>query len=445
MASSHRSVSPPPRPPLVDSVAVVLPPPTDTPTATPSNVKARVRRERLAWIVVLGAFLTFLILGIGVPFFTLRFVRTAQAVRDGEMEVIRPIVLVLNQQGAKSGVTDMAPVGEGQTIVTDNESRALVTLFDGSTIQVYPDTSLRITALREPRFARYGLSHRANDLGIELLNGTIRVGVALPPAGRPRPNFTVTTPHLAAKLVEGGYFLDTTQAATDITAYNQDATVTSQWGSAPVTLHRGQRTQVLAGQAPQAPQAAEVNLVTNGDFSAATEGTWKVSVDQGGDGPSIDPIWDVTNTGDRDALHLFRTGSEFAPGRGNHASLTASQTLNKNLPDPYSSLKLQAQVRVNEQSLSGGGYLDTEYPLMLRVVYKDAYGSEHEWWRGFYIQNAAGNPTTHGEPLRKGVWTPVEFELRDGPLPPFQITRVEAEASGWDFDSEVSDLRLILR
>ena len=48
MASSHRSVSPPPRPPLVDSVAVVLPPPTHTPTAPPSHGKAPGRRERLA-------------------------------------------------------------------------------------------------------------------------------------------------------------------------------------------------------------------------------------------------------------------------------------------------------------------------------------------------------------------------------------------------------------
>ncbi len=445
MATSRRSVSPAPRPPLVDGAVTALPPPADTSTAAPVNSKARVRHERLAWLVLLGAFLTFLIVGIGVPVLTLRYVRTAQAIRDGEMEVIRPIVLVLNQQGAKTGVTDMAPVGEGQTIVTDSESRALITLFDGSTIQVYPDTSLRIHTLREPRFARYGLSQRANDIGIELLNGTLRVGVALPTAGRPRPNFTVTSPHLEANLVEGGYFLDTNQTGADITAYNQDATVTSKWGGPPVTLHRGQRTQVLAGQAPQAPQAAEVNLVTNGDFSAATEGVWKVGMDQGGDGPSIDPSWDITNTGDREALQFTRTGSEFAPGRGNHASITASQTLNRNLPDPYTSLKLRAEVRVNEQSLSGGGYLDTEYPLLLRVVYKDAYGSEHEWWRGFYIQNTAGNPTSHGEAVRKGVWTPVEFELRDGPLPPFQIVRVEAEASGWDFDSEVSDLRLILR
>lgn len=426
-------------------MAVVLPPPTDTTTSASSDSKARVRHERLAWIVLLAACVTFFVVGLGVPFLTLRYVRTAQAVRDGEMEVIRPIVLVLNQQGAKTGVTDMAPVGEGQTIVTDNESRALVTLFDGSTVQVYPDTTLRITTLREPRFAKYGLSRRPSDIALELLNGTIRVGVALPPIGRPRPHFTVTSPHLEARLVEGGYFMDATQAGTDITAYNQDATVTSQWGDQPVTLHRGQRTQVLTGQAPQAAQAAEVNLVSNGDFSATSEGAWKVGIDQGGDGPSIDPSWAISNTGDRDALHFFRVGSEFAPGRGNHASITASQALNRNLPDPYSSLKLRAEVRVNEQSLSGGGYLDTEYPLMLRVVYKDAYGSEHEWWRGFYIQNEASNPTTHGDPVRKGVWTPVEFELRDGPLPPFQIVRVEAEASGWDFDSEVSDIRLILR
>lgn len=446
MDSSRRSVSPGAGPSLADNLVAVLPPPADTTTeSAPSNGKAMARYQRLAWLVLLAAFLAFLVIVVGVPTLTLRYVRTAQAVRQADLEVIRPIVLVLTQQGAKTGVTDVATVDEGQTIVTDNESRALLTFFDGSTVQVYPDTSVRLTRLREPRFARYGLSRQPNEIGLTVESGTIRVGVAVPPQGRPSPQFRVSSPHMEAELVEGGYFLDVTEAATDIHAYNQDARVSSAWGGVPVTLHRGQRTQVMSGQSAQAPQAAEVNLVTNGDFSAPLNGGWKVNIDQGGDGPSVDPAWDVTNTGDRDALRFYRSGSMFAPGRGNHASVRAVQTLNKNLPDPYSSLRLRAEVRVNDQSLGGGGYLDTEYPLILRVVYKDAYGSEHEWWRGFYVQNEAGNPTLHGDAVRRGVWIPIEFELRDGPLPPFQIVRVEAQASGWDFDSEVSDIRLIVR
>ncbi len=445
MAASRRPAPVAGRPTLPPNDVAAAPTLPRPQAAPPLSRDAKRRHERLAWLVMLACFAAFLVIVIGGPLATVRFLRTAMVARTAELEVIRPIVLVRTAQGGQTGVTDIARVEEEQTIVTDNESRALLTLFDGSTVQIYPSTELRLTRLREPRFAKYGLSHGPNDIALEVISGTAKVGVALPIAGRTAPQFFVTSPHMTAHLVEGGYFFDVSSSGTDVHAYNFDATVIGAATNEAVTVHRGQHTQVPAEGAPLAATTTEVNLLTNGDFSAPLGNGWRVILDQGGDGPSVDPEWDVENTGDRQALRFTRSGSMFAPDRGNHANVRAVQILGRNLPDPYTSLRLRAEVRVNEQSLSGGGYLDSEYPMILRVVYKDAYGSEHEWWRGFYIQNEAGNPTAHGDPLRRGVWTPVEFELRQSDLPPFQIVRVEAQASGWDFDAEVSDIRLTVR
>lgn len=365
--------------------------------------------------------------------------------RSGDLQVIRPIVLVRTDQGAQTGVTQQAPVSEGQTILTNNESRALLTLFDGSTVQIYPDTELRITTLQEPRFAKWGFSQQPHEIWLDIISGTVKVGVALPSVERTAPVFHVSSPHMQARLVEGGYFFDVTATATSVSADSNSAEVSGLVGQEKVTLKRGQRTEVLAGGSPRLPMPSEVNLISNGDFSAPLNGGWRIFIDQGGDGPSVDPGWQIINTGDREALHFARTGSEFAPGRGNHANVRAVQVLNRNLPDPYTSLKLSADVRINEQSLSGGGYLDTEYPMIIRVVYKDGGGAEHEWWRGFYVQNNAGNPTRQGENIPRGVWVPVEFELHEIQPLPFQMVRIEVQASGWDFDSQISDVRLIVK
>ena len=411
----------------------------------PGNGQARRHRERLAWLILVASFATFLIVVIGVPWATRHYLNTAMAAQESDLTVIRGIVLVGGKGSQPAGVTDKARVGEGQVVQTDTESRALLTLFDGSTVQVYPNTVLSVTTLREPRFAQWGLSQRPDEMTLEVVTGTVKVGVALPGAGRTPPIFQVLSPHMQARLLEGSYFVDVGAAGTNLHAYNNDALVSDLDGAVRVTLHRAQRTEIPVNGTPGAPMPIEVNLITNGDFSAPLNGSWRVIIDQGGDGPAVDPDWEILNAGDREALHFFRHGSEFAPGRGNHANIRAVQVLNRNLPDPYTSLKLRAEIRITEQSLSGGGYLDTEYPMILRLVYKDAGGGEFVWWRGFYIQNDASNPTRNGELLRRDVWVPVELELRDITPRPFQIVRLEVMASGWDFESQVSDIRLIVR
>ncbi|MFN8473735.1 MAG: hypothetical protein U0822_16215 [Anaerolineae bacterium] len=413
----------------------------------------RRRYQRLAWLILLAAFGTFLIIVIGGPIVVRYYLNNAMMARTADLEVIRPIVQVRAAPNTVPiAVSDQAHLDEGQTIVTDNESRGLLTFFDNSTVQVYPNTVVRLDTLRAPRFGAWGVSQRPSEIALEVVSGTVKIGVAPQiSANAPQTTFEVTSPHMAAQLNEGGYFFDVGGDATDVQAYNSPAVVTNIAGGAPVSVRRGEHTRVVAGRLPAAPTAGEVDLIADGDFTdrgavapSGSTGPWDIKIDQGTDGGSVDPTWEVMDAGDRQALHFKRMGSETVPGRGNHAEVRAIQTLNRNLPNPYTSLKLRADVKIDNQSLSGGGYLSTEYPLILRVLYKDVYGSDVEWFKGFYVQNDNGNPTLNGEQIKPGVWVPVEFDLHNEGLLPFQIMSVEVRAAGWDFDSSISNVQLVV-
>ena len=97
------------------------------------------------------------------------------------------------------------------------------------------------------------------------------------------------------------------------------------------------------------------------------------------------------------------------------------------------------------QSLSGGGWVGTEYPLMAKVRYRDAAGSELTWARGFYVTNDEKRPVSSGVLVPPAIWLPVAVDLFDpakvAPRPA-QILWVEVEASGWEYESLVTNVRL---
>ena len=80
------------------------------------------------------------------------------------------------------------------------------------------------------------------------------------------------------------------------------------------------------------------------------------------------------------------------------------------------------------------------------IKYRDQYGSEGEWVHGFYYQNAFNNPTNNGELVPQDVWVPFEsgnlFEIAEPR--PFYITAIHIYASGWDYESWVSNVKLIV-
>jgi hypothetical protein len=190
--------------------------------------------------------------------------------------------------------------------------------------------------------------------------------------------------------------------------------------------------------------SAAQELLVNGDLSQEITcdpnqvGPWRCYSDQGGDGGNVNGSVGVVTAGDRRAIQIRRTGSE-----RNSSKTGISQWIDRDVSD-FRTLNLYADVRVDSHDLSGGGYLSTEYPLIIRINYRDVNGGQWDYVRGFYVQNDTNNPTINGEPVPAGQWIPFDSSnlLASLPVRPFRILSIEIYASGWDYESYITNVRL---
>ena len=396
--------------------------------------------ERVAWLVLLSAFAVFLALCALVPLSIRYYFLHSTTPKAALLEVIGGTVRA-HERGAAApiAVTQSLSLSEGSTVETDENSRGILTLLDGSTVILFPGTQI---ALREMRVSTFDWGAEPITLAIDQTRGRIRVGAAqpIPPGGNaPRARaFHVHTPQLAATLAEGSYVVEMSTDASQVIVRDGAATVTAQEQS--VTVRRGQRTVVHRGEPPLVPLPAAQYIIVNGDFKDPLARGWGVVREAGSD-PGIAPgSIDLTTLGERYAVHITRSDS-----KQTSANIGIVQQISREVSD-YRSLRLAADIRLHYQSLSGGGMLSSEYPLILRLKYRDVYDSEAEWVHGFYYQNVSNNPTGNGESVPQDVWVPFEsgnlFETLDPK--PFFITSLQIYASGWDYDSYVSGVRLIV-
>ena len=83
---------------------------------------------------------------------------------------------------------------------------------------------------------------------------------------------------------------------------------------------------------------------------------------------------------------------------------------------------------------------------MVRLTYRDVYDSEAEWVQGFYYQNTDGNPTMYGVQIPQERWHLFESPnpLEELPIRPYRVIRIRIYGSGWDYDSLLSEVSLIV-
>ena len=393
--------------------------------------------KRMAWLVLLSAFGIFCVLAVSIPLTIRWYLLNATVGHEAIVEPIMGTVLVW-EPGANApiGVTSSTAVPEGSRIRTDSSSRAFVTFFDNSTATVSFDTDTRLVAMRSPRF---GFSTKLDSLHLDITHGQVNIGVALP-VNRPL-DFRATSPHMTALLNEGSYSLKVTDDSSRTIVHLGTAQVTAQGKT--VALTQRERTTVRDGQQPAEPVAAAQNLLVNGGFEEELSIGWQAYNEQGGDGGNIDgeiSVLELPGTTSR-ALRFFRTGSG-----GNHCETVIRQDLNEEISDLATSTSLYLRVRLLNQSLSGGGYLSSEYPLMIRLEYEDVYGSEGHWTHGFYYQNQDNNPTMYGQRITYRTW----FDYASGNIleaiypRPARLKSLLIYASGWDYESMVTDISLVV-
>lgn len=399
----------------------------------------RAHPERTAWVVVWGAFALLCVLAVAVPLGARYVLRYSTVARSASLQVLEGTVRVINpSSGGLDAVTKErgeVPVGEGFAISLDDKASADLRFFDGSLVHILPGSDLVVDRLRE---ARYASGVTPDTIWLRMVKGGLRLVAAKStrPAGL---DFSLRLQELGAEMAlkaDGVYGATVDPAGGEFWTHLGKAVVTC--GGQPVTLLALERTTVKPGSPPLPPIASAKDLITNGDFGRSLLG-WAYYNDQGADGPSVDGTLTLTTDGDAHAARFFRLGSN-----GNHCETILQQDINKPLPDPSSSLVVRASVKVSYQSLPGGGTLASEFPLMIRLRYRDEYGHENEWVQGFYYGDPQGYPTLNGIQVPQGGWYLFESpNLLETLNPkPAEILGIKVYASGWDYDSMLGSVSL---
>jgi hypothetical protein len=398
--------------------------------------------ERVAWTVLSIAFITFCSLVVGIPLSFRSFLLNETAPQDTQMQVIEGTVLVRRANGnAAIGVTKEEVLSPGDEVITDATSWATLDLFDRSHATLYNNTDVELEEACSPQF---GVSNLPDRIDLNLTGGLVRVGVALKDE---RPTeFRVTTPHTTIQLEEGSYRIRVNNQGTEVTVVRGQAIIGN--GVSRSAIPQGTRTLVDLSGEPSDPLSAAQNLVHDGDFSQLLTTAWLPTTEVLA--PSVaPPTIDVVEDSGRMAVRLVRREQD----EGNHTQATIKQDLDYDVRD-FVRLEVSLDVKLDFQSLSGGGQLSSEFPVIVRLDYKDRWGNDQFWTHGFYYQNQAGYHVALnrwgqplGEQIPRAVWYPYEsgnlLELL-GESGPAHITGLTVYASGWNYDSLVTEVQLIV-
>lgn len=401
--------------------------------------------ERLAWTVLWIGFALFCTLTVSIPLGIRWYLTNATRAYEAKVTCLEGTAVVEDPRyGTAKPVLkgETLSVPEGTVVSVDETAQAVVTFFDQSFVRLFPRSSISLERMRMPRFST---SPRSAQIIVYAKGGRLWTNTVL--RGSSPVEFRVESLQAHTLLAEdGGYAMEVSNERTEVIVHRGMAEVTSTSLATPidtakVTLSARQRTVVEIGKAPLAPLKAERDLLINGDFTAPLGTGWTAFNDQGGDGGEVDGTVALVVDEGRRAVRFYRIGGEY-----NHCETIIEQELNRDLPDPLTTLKVRATIKLVHQSLSGGGYLSSEYPLMIRIRYRDVYLSENEWIRGFYYQNENSNPTMNGQEIPQNKWYFYESEnlLDVLPVAPRRILWIRVYASGWSYESLISQISLIV-
>jgi len=401
--------------------------------------------ERLAWTIMVSAFITFCALVIGIPLGIRSYLLNATQPEQSSVTSVQGTVLV---QRVDASVPIPVPDGttvqieENTCISTDNSAQAIVTFFNESLLTLYNNTSVTIHQVRSPRFSS---GQQPDTIVVELHHGRVRVA----PRTRTMSNsaralhFELQCIDTYAMLSEGSYSLEATDDEMQITTRAGLAHVTV--GENILALATGQRAIVSRNQPPMGPLPAERSLLVNGDFSQPLEGSWQVYRVEPPSGV-VTTTARIIPTGIQSALQLQSSGQDNV-----HSEVGVIQYINKNIQD-FDSLRILLDVRINLQSLPGGGTLGSEFPLMVHLAYDEADGTDRDWYYGFYYAPAPSDWILYDTPFNSSrrivryVWYPFESpNLLDSlsTAKPVYLKFIRLYGSGWLYDTYVTNVTLL--
>ncbi|HET90206.1 MAG TPA: hypothetical protein ENN99_05640 [Chloroflexi bacterium] len=399
--------------------------------------------ERMAWVILLTSFFICVGLTIAVPLSIRHHALYAQVPQRATLEVQQaPLRVTLAGRGVPVAMdSEEDEIPEGTILATDATAGRLIVRVPHventviATVQLYDHTNITLLSLRSPRFAPSPLPHRVN---LKVEAGRVRIN-----AFNSENRFTVIevqTPHGSATLTEGSYEVKVNDTDTQITVRNGQANVHNRGGDV-VSLGPNKRVTIQDDQL-SGPLDAARSLVINGDFEAPLDRGWTTYNRQTDPQQPPGNISIITDAG-REAIDFYRAGS-------NHAEMGIRQEINQDVRD-FASLQLHMDVRIVSQDISGFGgcgYLGTECPIIVRLAYKDIYGTDREWLHGFYSGEPASDWQINwwAEQIPPGNWQTYDSanlmtELAD--FPPALVKSLSIYASGHNFHAMVTEIELL--
>lgn len=402
---------------------------------------------QLAWVILLTAFSIFCILAISIPLGIRWYLLNASEDLPITLRVNAGTVLAITPETDDPiAIVDARTLSAGTQIQTDQSSQATLAFAiadkpespELATIQVYPNAQVEITEASRPRFA---LSSNPYHILLTVRGGRVRVN-----ASNPQPRgleMQVETPQTAIDLTAGSYAVEVT---------NDETLVATRFGEAVVVasgeqriVGEGQRSEIATGQPPSDPVQLPENLIADGDFQEELgPPNWLVTAYP--DNESTAGTATVTEQGGRNTTRFSRINQP-----PTHTEVAITQVLDRSVHD-YESLNLQMDVLLRWQSLPGAGEQSSEFPLMFWLDYEDIYGNHQFWTHGFYYRDPPPQwVVTGGTKIAQNVWYPFEsgnlFDRLplEGRPPPAKINWLKVYASGHNYDSLVTEVRLVAR
>jgi hypothetical protein len=154
---------------------------------------------------------------------------------------------------------------------------------------------------------------------------------------------------------------------------------------------------------------------------------------------------EITPLQGKNVLQFSRYGAE------THGETSITQTIDQDVHG-FTSLQLTFEVLVNYQSLPGGGYKSTEFPIMVELKYRDPMGNSRSRHWGFYYLDPGVGPEwltmVNGLKVVQGEWYPFQsdnlLQSMDD-IRPVHIESLRVYASGWDWNGAITNLSLLVQ
>ncbi len=387
--------------------------------------------QTAAWIVLSIAFGIFWTLLIGAFIGARHYYDTASVAGTGTLTREEGIVLFRDTVSSNlMNATDDLSLREGDELLVGQGAKASLLLFDGSRVRLYSGSELRIDELRKGRFHN-GFSR----LGFTITKGMARLEIAEPTTDSYQ--FVATTPHGQALLTSGSYGVLVTDSYTRVSSRSGYGQVMGK--GKPIDVHTGEKVLLSPGQLSSALPEGDP-LIVNGDFLQGFA-DWR-TLDVNETGRDTEPGQRMLVTEQIDGREAIAFRAERVSRKATHNETGLLQVIDRDVSD-YQKLLINADVRVDEQSLSGGGYMGYEYPMMIRVRYRDEQGTQVDWSHGFFHKNPEERPTPNGQSVSQGRWTHYDGDLMEIEPRPVHLISVEILGAGHSFLSYAANLSLV--